>query len=143
MLETPHSLIGGAIGAATGNPYAAAVLGTGSHFVGDLVPHWNPEVPIQSKPLYALVIADFMVAEGLVVAFWFWFPNHPEVAIGAFCGTLPDIILGIRYTFRIRWLRRYQDIHKKLNVELPIQYGLWPQLGLAVLSAWYLVSVHG
>ena len=143
MLETPHSLVGGAIGAATGNPYAAAALGTGSHFVGDLVPHWNPEFPFKGKALYALAIADFVIAEALVVAFWFWFPDRPEIAIGAFFGTVPDIILGIRFTFKVRWLRRYQDIHKKLNVELPFKYGLWPQLVLSVLSAWYLVSVHG
>lgn len=140
MLETPHSLVGGALGAATGNPYAAAGLGIGSHFAGDWTPHWNPEFPFKSKRLYAFVIADFVVAEALVVAFWFWFPDRPEIAVGAFFGTLPDIILGVRYTFKVRWLRGYQRFHELLNTEVPIQYGIWPQLVFSAVSVWYLAA---
>jgi hypothetical protein len=142
MLETPHSLVGGAVGAATGNPYGAAALGVSSHFAGDIMPHWNPEFPVRSKAWYAVSIADFVVAEALVIAFWLLFPGRPEVAIGAFFGTVPDIILGIRFVFRVRWLRGYQRFHGFLHWEVPIQYGLWPQLIVSILSVWYLVSIY-
>ena len=141
MLETPHSIVGGAVGAATGSPAGAFAAGIGSHFLGDVLPHWNPTFPFRSKALYTFVIADFVIAEALVVAFWFLFPDRPEVAVGAFAGTIPDIILGIRFTFKVKWLRAYERFHGALNVELSLKYGLWPQLVISVLCAYYLTTV--
>lgn len=141
MLETPHSLLGGAVGAATGNPWVAAPTGVASHVAGDLLPHWNPAFPFKSKALYAFVIADFVVAEALVILFWLWFPDRPEIAVGAFFGTLPDIVLGVRFTFKVRWLRGYQRLHELLHWEVPVSYGVWPQLLVSILSVWYLATV--
>ncbi|MEX2043474.1 MAG: hypothetical protein WD926_01110 [Patescibacteria group bacterium] len=141
MLETPHSIVGGAVGAATGNPAGAFAAGIGSHFLGDVMPHWNPEFPVRSRGWYAVAIADFFVAEGLAIAFWFLFPDRPEIAIGAFAGTIPDIILGIRFTFKVRWLRAYERFHGLLHWEVPLKYGLWPQLVVSVLGAWYLMAL--
>ena len=143
MLETPHSLVGGAIGGLTGDPYLAAATGTASHFAGDLLPHWNPNFPFRSKLLYSFVIADFVVAEALVVAFWFAFPDRPEVAVGAFFGTLPDVILGIRFLFKVRWLRSYEQFHGWLHIEVPWQYGIWPQLALSIGAVLYLAGLDG
>ena len=141
MLEVPHSLLGGAIGAATGNPFLAAPAGAASHFATDLLPHWNPKFPFRSKALYSFVIVDFLVALGLVGVFAIIFPDRPEIAVGAFCGTLPDIIMGLRFTFKIRWLRAYERSHSFLQWEVPIVYGLWPQLIVSILSGWYLVGL--
>lgn len=145
MLETPHSLVGGAVGglvgAAGGNPVLAGAAGAASHFAGDVIPHWNPNYPFTSKPLYAFVIADFVVALGLVAFFAVAFPDRPEIAVGAFFGTLPDIILGIRFTFKVRWLQAYERAHGFLHWEVPIAYGLWPQLILSVLAVMYLVGL--
>lgn len=142
MLETPHSLLGGAVGAATGNPFLAAPAGAASHFATDLLPHWNPNFPFRSKTLYSFVIADFVVALGLVAAFAVAFPDRPEIAVGAFCGTLPDIVLGIRFVFKVRWLRWYERAHGLLHWEVPLVYGLWPQLAVSVLSVLYLLSLR-
>lgn len=141
MLETPHSIVGGAVGAATGNPAGAFAAGIGSHFLGDIMPHWNPDFPVRSRAWYAVAIADFVVALGLALAFWFLFPDRPEIAIGAFAGTIPDIILGIRFTFKVRWLRGYERFHGLLHWEVPLKYGLWPQLLVSVLGAWYLTTI--
>lgn len=141
MLETPHSIVGGAVGAATGSPAGAFAAGIGSHFLGDIMPHWNPEFPVRSRGWYAVAIADFFVAEALALAFWFLFPDRPEIAIGAFAGTIPDIILGIRFTFKVRRLRWYERFHGALHWEVPLKYGLWPQLVVSALSAWYLTTV--
>lgn len=141
MLETPHSLLGGAVGAATGNPASAAVAGLGSHFLGDMVPHWNPNFPLKSRSEYTFVIGDFLLAEAVAVFLWFAFPDRPEIAIGAFAGTAPDIILGIRFLFRVRWLRTYERIHGKIQWEVPLRYGLWPQLVISLLSVYFLTTV--
>lgn len=141
MLETPHSVVGGAVGAAVGNPAGAFAAGIGSHFLGDVLPHWNPTFPFKSKALYAFVIADFVIAEALVVLLWFLFPDRPEIAIGAFAGTLPDVLLGIRFTFKVQWLRAYERLHTLIHWEVPLRYGLWPQLAVSVLGVWYLTTV--
>jgi hypothetical protein len=140
VLETPHSLVGGAVGAGVGDPWLAFPAGAGSHVIGDLVPHWNPNFPFTSKKLYAFAITDFVLAEALVVGFYLAFPDRPEIAIGAFAGTVPDIILGFRYVFKIRWLRGYQRIHSILHWEVPLRYGLWPQTALSALAVWYLLA---
>lgn len=141
MLETPHSLLGGAVGAATGNPTLAIPAGAASHFATDVLPHWNPSFPFKSKRLYAFVIADFTIALALVPGFYFAFPDRPEVAVGAFFGTLPDIILGIRFVFKVRKLRWYERAHGFLHWEIPLPHGLWPQLIVAGLSVWYLAAL--
>ncbi len=140
MLETPHSLLGAAVGGATGNPYWAAPAAFASHFAGDVLPHWNPNFPFRSKKLYAFVIADFTVALALVPILFVLFPGRPEFAIGALFGCLPDIILGIRFVFKIRQLRWYERIHSAIHFEVPLAYGLWPQLLVSLLSIWYLVT---
>lgn len=141
MLETPHSILGAAVGAATGNPYLAAPAGVASHFATDVMPHWNPNFPFKSKLLYAAVIMDFVVAELLVVIFYVLFPERPEIAIGAFFGTLPDLILGIRFTFNVRWLSGYQRMHGFLHHEVGPLAGIPPQIIVSLLSAYYLTTV--
>ena len=141
MIETPHSLLGAAVGGLTGNPYWAAPAATASHFAGDILPHWNPNFPFKSKKLYAFVIADFALALLLVPVFWMLYPDRPEIAVGAFFGCLPDIILGIRFTFKVRWLRGYERFHSFVHWEVPITYGLWPQLVVSIISAWYLTTL--
>lgn len=141
MLETPHSLLGGAVGAATGNPFVAAPAGFVSHFAGDILPHWNPNFPFKSRGLYAFVIADFVLALALVIVFYVLWPERPEIAVGAFFGTLPDIILGIRFTFKVRWLRTYERAHGFIHNEVSMLAGIPPQVVVMVLSAWYLAGI--
>jgi hypothetical protein len=141
MLETPHSLLGAAVGGATGNPFLAAPVAAASHFAGDILPHWNPSWPFRGKLTYAFVIADFVLALALVVAFWFIFPDRPEVAVGAFFGCLPDIILGIRYTFNVRWLQGYERAHGAIHNEVSPLHGIWPQTVVSLLSIWYLTKL--
>lgn len=140
MLETPHSLLGGAIGAATGNPVAAAGLATASHFAGDYLPHWNPKFPVYSKKVYVFIVADFTLALALVPIFYVLFPDQPEIAVGAFFGCLPDIVLGFRFTFKLKFLRAYEKLHETMQWEVPFWYGIWPQLAVSVGSAAYLLS---
>ena len=143
MLETPHALTGAAVGALTGNVYGAGAAGFASHLAGDLMPHWNPKWPFRSKPLYGFVIADFVVAEGLVIALWLLFPDRPEIAVGAFFGTVPDIILGLRYVFKIRWLQGYERVHAAMNTDknIPVIAGLVPQVLISAGAIWYVSSL--
>lgn len=138
MLETPHSVFGAAIGAATGNPYVAAPVSFMLHFPGDALPHWNPQFPFHSKPLYAFVVADFTLALVFVGVCRIFFPDQPEVWIGALGGILPDILLGIRFVFQVRWLRAYERFHTSIQTEVSGLLGILPQLVVTLASVWYL-----
>lgn len=140
MLQTPHSLVGAALGAASGNPTLAAPLGFASHLLGDLLPHWNPSFPYKSKLLYALNVADFIISIVVIGACWVLFTGRPEVVIGAIFAILPDLIAGFRYIFKIRWLRWYEKAHEWLQTDVPARYGIWPQLALSLASVWYLLK---
>ena len=138
MLETPHALLGAAVGAATGNPAAAAVTGAGSHFLTDVMPHWNPEFPFRSKLVYAFLVVDFVTSLVLIASFALVWPNRPEIAVGAFFGILPDILLGIRYVFKVRWLQPYERAHAWMHHEVAPLYGIPPQLLVSIVSVLYL-----
>jgi hypothetical protein len=115
MITIAHVLVGGAVGLATGNPVAALVAGTASHFVLDMVPHLDvhPEAPrdeedniIFTPALYIQAFADVLIAAVIVCVFWvtyFDFPAITPFVIGAFGGFLPDLIDNVpfwKYQFR-------------------------------------------
>ena len=141
MLETPHSLLGGAIGAVTGNPYAAGPAAFVSHFAGDVLPHWNPSWPFRGRLTYAFVIGDFLLALALVPLFWILFPDRPEIAVGSFFGCVPDIILAIYFVLKQHWLKWYVDFHSRVHWEVSPKHGIWPQTIVSLLSLYYLARI--
>ena len=51
MLEAPHVLVGIALAEKTGHPLLAIPLALGSHFVLDMLPHWNPHLNTEMRKL--------------------------------------------------------------------------------------------
>lgn len=49
MLESPHVLVGAAIARNIPNPLIAIPLSLASHFVLDILPHWNPHINREIK----------------------------------------------------------------------------------------------
>jgi hypothetical protein len=96
MLSTPHTLVGLLVGAAVQNPYVAVPLAFLSHYVGDLVPHWDvykefPEPEGEKtrwKPAAIFLDQILGVAIGLSVTLYALWVNHdPQTAIRLFlCG---------------------------------------------------------
>lgn len=141
MLEVPHALAGGALGGLTGNPFLAAPVGVASHFAGDLLPHWNPQWPFKGRREYVLAIGDFVVALGLVGAFYVMFPDRPEIAIGAFCGCLPDILSAATFILKVTWFDWLTPFHIRVQNEVSLRAGWWPQGLVALLSIYYLAQL--
>lgn len=134
-------MLGAAVGGATGNPFLAVPTGIASHYAGDMLPHWNPEWPFQSRGEYALATIDFLVALALVPLLYVLFPDRPEIAIGAFCGCLPDILSAAFLVLKITWLGWLMPAHIKIQNEVSLRAGLWPQGVVSLLSIWYLMRL--
>lgn len=101
MLNTPHLLTGAAIGVLTGNPIIAFFGAIASHFVLDIVPHFDPgtfhfgdEQPIKvDERDLAIGFIDLALAFFLLI----WLAGVAPIialapALGMFGGILPDII---------------------------------------------------
>jgi hypothetical protein len=140
MLETPHALLGGAVGGLTGNPVAALPAGIASHFAGDFLPHWNPNYPFKSRAEYAFVIGDFLLALALTPVFYFLFPDQPEIAVGAFAGTIPDLLLAGYFVLKIDWLEWFCKFQAKYHNETSLRHGLWPQAIVSLLAVAVLLG---
>ncbi len=145
MLETPHAVVGGAVAAAVTGATGSIPLGIAaafvSHFICDTIPHWNPKAPLKRRGVVVFVSADFILGFSITAFFALQFPNRPEIWLGGLFGMLPDIILGIRYVFRVRWLKLYEWIHARYHVEVAPIYGVPTQLIAILLAVWYLASL--
>lgn len=150
MLETSHVLVGAAIAVKIGNPLFTIPLALASHFVLDIVPHWNPHLNKEvekfgnpSKKSTVIVIIDSSLAlfSGSYVACRA-LPNISlflTILLSCFFAVLPDLIeapyffLNIRNNkFIIKWIKFQRSIQTKS----PLIPGLITQA--LVMAAVYL-----
>lgn len=103
MLETPHVVVAAALAYKLGNPVLALPLALGSHFVLEMVPHWNPHLNTErvkfgkvtsksQKIVFADALTSFIL--GGFIAF-LALPNVSHsvvILIACFVSTLPDLI---------------------------------------------------
>lgn len=145
MLETPHAVVGGAVAAAvagaTGNVPLGIAAAFASHFVCDTIPHWNPKAPLKRRGVVAFVSADFILGFSATAFFAWQFPDRPEIWLGGLFGMLPDMVMGIRYVFRVRWLKPYEWFHARYHIEVAPRYGIPTQVAAILLAGWYLTSL--
>jgi len=135
MLEFAHAVTGGFIAGKINNPYVALPLALISHFVIDLLPHWNPSI-LKEKQKYghlkkktlAIIFFDSCLGLffGLVLAFG-KFPDINQMLLvlgGCFMGILPDLVeapfflLNNKY-FSLKPLIKFQSSHQ-FNVSFEI-----------------------
>jgi hypothetical protein len=131
MILTTHAFVGAAVGATTANPVLGLGAGMVSHWISDVVPHWqyrlrseNPGNPMQKLIIgrhsvvdIAKVLADTAVGLGGIVIVLYasgvglsglvWSP----VLWGAIGGMVPDGAQFLYYGARWRWLAPLQRIH--------------------------------
>jgi len=153
MLETPHALVGAAIATKIPNPAIALPLAFASHFVLDMVPHWNPHLNTEIKkfgkvtPQTTVLIATDVVLAlifGSIMATNFATSNAHMVNIflGAFAGVAPDVIeapyffLKWKNKFLIRWLA----FQKSIQVDTTVVPGLTTQVATVIAALWWVVG---
>ena len=102
MLEFVHAALGGAIAYKIGSPALALPLALGSHFVLDLLPHWNPSLTKEKKfkgkissKTKIIIFSDCLI--GLILGLKIACLALPDlnkaflVILGCFMGILPDL----------------------------------------------------
>lgn len=127
MLEFAHVVTGGFIAGKINNPYVALPLALISHFVIDLLPHWNPSILNEKQKnghlkKKTLGIIFFDSCLGLFLGLWLAFGKYPDinkmllVLGGCFMGILPDLIEApfffLNNKFRLKPLVIFQSCHQ-------------------------------
>lgn len=141
MLETPHVFIGAAIATKIPNPLIAIPLAFASHFVLEMIPHWNPhlntEVKLYGRPtgkstLITAVDSTIALVSGSIIAFQN-FPDKSKVILvlaSCFFAVLPDLLeapyffLHIKSKFTQKWIA----IQKRIQNDTSVIPGLITQI---------------
>ncbi|MBI4057799.1 hypothetical protein HY405_00570 [Candidatus Microgenomates bacterium] len=153
MVEVPHVLVGAAIAAKVGNPALALPLALASHFVLDLVPHWNPSIYTQlnkegrvAPQTMRLILADSVLAVvvGVTIALLF-LPDVGRaliVLVGSFLGVLPDVLEIPYYFWNIKHplMVRYVEFNHSLQTNAPFVPGIATQIVVSLAAVWWIFT---
>lgn len=150
MLETPHVALGAAIAVAVPNPLVSIPLAFASHFVLDMVPHWNPhfytETQIHGRPtkLSTLIaVSDELVAIGLTLYIAYYFlPDYQKsisIMACAFASVLSDQIKFPYFYFKMNGLiKRWVLWERKIQVEIEPFWGILTQIIVTGVSLYWI-----
>ena len=143
MTATAHALIGASIAAKVVNPYLGIPLAIASHFVADLIPHWDAGTNHKQKSLNRLKIeATFDVLLGFILAFIIFrnFVDPVYLFVMIISAQLPDWLEAPSWLFGFKvppfsWL---DWLGHKLQSRMQLPWGLVTQVvivGLLVISS--------
>jgi hypothetical protein len=146
MLETPHVAIGAAIAVAIPNPLISIPLAFASHFLMDMVPHWNPHISTEmkkfgklTKPTLIFIAVDMIFATLLTI---FIAKTNPYIYLAAFMSILPDIAEGPYFLFG--WRNKYLDIvlrlQRSIQASADIFWGLTTQVVVIIASLYWIFA---
>ncbi len=125
MIITPHLLAGAAIGSQTDNYWLAAVLALISHFILDVIPHAEYDIPALKRKIkgrrklffdLAKIGVDFSLGFLMII---FLTKNYTDVSYiltGMFFGILPDIFSFLGFVFNSRFLKTLYKYHNALHI---------------------------
>lgn len=153
MLELPHAVVGAAIAAKVGNPALALPLALASHFVVDMLPHWNPHLNRELKEhgrvttrtttfvaidVVSSLVAGFGIASTVlpnITHFW-------VVILGAFMAVLPDLVEAPYFFLRKEYVfvGRLIAFQKRIQNDAPPLIGLTTQAILVAVALWWVFS---
>jgi hypothetical protein len=136
-----HLLLGGIIGEEFHSLFAIFILGLLSHFILDLIPHWDGyfdkrgfEKNGRAEILRKDVIIHLLDVVFVVIAFTF-FVDTKAIAVGCFAAVLPDLVKLGYFTplKRNKNFKRYLKFHSKIQKDVSLKRGLLIQAILIVL----------
>lgn len=153
MLETPHALVGAAIATKIPNPLVSLPLAFVSHFVLDMVPHWNPHLNTELKKYGKvtarsrnIILADVVAALGFGTLMATQFATTPEhmvvILFGAFAGVLPDVVEAPYFFFKVKnkALEKWLYFQKAIQVDTDVLPGMATQIATIIAAVWWMAG---
>ncbi len=150
MIATPHIFFGAMLGKWIGNPVLTIIAAFFTHYLLDLVPHYQPR-PIKGykegglrgmdkKDWLLKSIEPILGISALAGIIFTAEGDTLSMALGAIFGFLPDFIWFIewKYGFRLFPFPTFQLEHR-LHRHIEFIPGIIPQIVVTVLSAWILL----
>lgn len=132
MLETPHALVGMAVVTLIPNPLISLPLVLISHFIVDMLPHWNWKP--DTRPLSLLgIILDLILLESIAVYLIVRSSQPIILAAGSFFAILPDLLEAphIFLGFENKYLQKLLRFQKGLQNNVSVLPGIITQVLLA------------
>lgn len=143
MLTTPHAIVGAAIATQIPSPLVSLPLAFASHFILDMLPHWNPHLNTEIKKYGRVttiskltIYADTAIAlaSAILIARTFGETQTSQMIImaGSLMGILPDVLefpyffLGMRDKFSKTILR----IQKSIQTDVSFIPGVLSQVAV-------------
>ena len=147
MLYFIHGIVGAVFGSYFSNIWVIILLGILSHFILDMVPHWDGvfdkklfakkgKLSVSRKMLYTRII-DGLFTICLVV----YFASNKLVLIGILTSLIPDLIKIFYFTplRRSKIYLGYLKFHSKIQKEVDWKLGLLTQAIVLVLALILLI----
>ncbi len=147
MLETPHVFIGAAIASKIPNPLIAIPLAFASHFVLEMVPHWNPHLnsetekfgqPTRRSTVITAIDSTLALVSGSFIAYQALPHINQTILILAcsFASVLPDVMEGPYFFLKMRtsWIKKWIAFQKSIQSDTTAFWGLFTQT-LTVIAA--------
>lgn len=153
MLETPHVAVGAAIATKIPNPFIAIPLALASHFVLDMVPHWNPhsytevqkngKISVNTKT-FALIDVGIALVIGFAAAYHATpdFGHAATILIASFASVFPDVSKSPYFLFGVRdgLLKKWVDFERSLQAETTFIIGMSVQAVIVLASLWWIFN---
>jgi hypothetical protein len=151
VLELPHALVGAAIATKIGNPLLSLPIALASHFVLDLLPHWNPHLNTElktkgkiSNTTTLIVAADVLLS--LIGGFYIASMQLPDkefftiIILGALMGVLPDVLEAPHFYFNVRWapIEKLLKFQKSIQNDAPFIWGISTQVLTIIAVFWWI-----
>jgi hypothetical protein len=126
-------------------------LALASHFILDMVPHWNPHINQEvekhghvSKQSTAIVVVDSTIAllTGSFIAYQ-TLPNYGlsiTVLAACFLGVLPDLAEAPYFflDMKNKTVRNWINSHRNLQSDAPAFWGILTQIAIVAATLWWL-----
>jgi len=153
VLETPHAIVGAVIVSKIPNPIISLPLAFASHFVLDMVPHWNPHLNTEirnkgkiSSTTTLIVAADVLLAiiSGVAISS-LSLPDTTHagfVLMGAFSGVLPDVVEAPYFFlgWKTKAIEKWLSFQKSIQSDTTPFAGLMTQVATVLASIWWVIG---
>lgn len=155
MILVTHGLVGGSVALATGNVPLAIAVSFASHFVLDMIPHWDYSLPALDEsngPLSAYIKKSHLLetflkvgfdgllgmSVPLLVGYIVGAPLHLIFLGGAFA-ILPDFLQFVYFKTHTKLLHHFMKFHTWIHSTTRFDHK--PVLGVTMQAILWVLSV--